>query len=140
MTRTLLRPALFVAFVGVLLPAAAFGAHPIKSASYAGETQDGSTVHFRVAASGKRVRALDVPIPFSCQHGGIAPLKPGSAKVTNAGTFTAKLTVRALDGENSGTVTVTGKFQANATESGMISSQLTALRDCNATYSYSTSS
>lgn len=126
--------------IGVWLGATALAiaAKPVKSATYTGTTNHESPVSFKVSANGKRVTGLHVPLPASCQYGGIAALKPGTARITSKGTFKATLTIRALDGQKSGKVFVAGTFHRKRRESGTITSVFTAFRDCNASYPYST--
>jgi hypothetical protein len=126
--------------VGLVTTSLAWAAQPVKSGHYHGKSRYNSVVSFRVSASGHRISKLVVPIPVGCQAGGIADLKPASARVTGAGTFKTRLAIRALDGQHLGTVTVTGRFESHGREKGKISSRFThgLTSNCDATFPYTT--
>lgn len=131
--------------------AAALAAHPLKGKTYTGtinQVFNGQVVNeypfsFSVSKTGSKVMKFTVPtsVPIYCEGGGFGGASGGSATVTKAGTFKAKVPIIFTPThEHQGFVTITGKFGKKGTESGSVSTEFAKgnLKSCNGTSRYTT--
>ncbi len=116
---------------------AASAANPVKGATYAGNWKAGR-IQFRVSANGKSVNsfAFRGKVPATSRSGALTSspsiVDSKSAKVTN-GSFTVTLRLEGMI-SFSGTITVTGTFQAHRRAVGTLTTHFVHyLRDQNAT-------
>jgi hypothetical protein len=135
----------------LIICAAAIAAQPLKGRTYAGtinQVFNGKVVNefpfsFGVSANGKKVKKfnLGASVPIYCEGGGFGGASGGSATVTKAGTFKAKLPIIFTPThEHQGFVTITGKFGAKGTESGSLSTEFAnaKIKSCDGTSRYRT--
>ncbi len=130
--------------------AAAIAAQPLKGKTYAGTINqlfNGKVVNefpfsFSVSANGKKVKRFSLAsVPIYCEGGGFGGVSGGSATVTKAGTFKAKLPiVFTPTHEHQGFVTITGKFGKSGTESGSLSTEFAkaSVKSCDGSSRYAT--
>jgi hypothetical protein len=138
-----------LALLGLTICAAALAAHPVKGKTYSGtinQAFNGKVVNqfpisFSVSTTGTKVMKFTLPsnVPIYCEGGGFGGASGGSATVSKAGTFKAKLPIIFTPThEHQGFVTITGKFKAKGAESGSISTEFTKVKSCDGTSQYTT--
>jgi hypothetical protein len=104
----------------------ALAAKPVKSATYTGTIQRDVTfpISFKVSKNGKKASSFKLAdsFPVYCQGGGFPHIgNSGSGRITNRGTFTAKLPLLALQTNKAdGSVIVSGKFARGGAVSGQV--------------------
>lgn len=136
----------------VAIPALSNAAPPKKGKTYVGEIKRvyggkvayTDEISFKVSASGKQVHDFSLPngYPVYCEGGGFGEAQDATAKITPAGTFTAKLPLYfAPSHQHQGYLMVTGKFGKGGRESGKLTTNFTLGnfdQSCNGTSKYST--
>jgi hypothetical protein len=137
-----------VLICAVAVPALSVAAAPKKGETYAGEIKEVSRgkvvntdeISFQVSANGKRVHDFSLPndYPVYCEGGGFGEAEDATAKITPAGTFTAKLPLYfAPSHQHQGFLKITGKFGKKGRESGKVITEFTKSTTCNGTSKYS---
>lgn len=111
--------------VGALSGAVALATAPSKGWTYATQSTAKVLVAFKVSANGEKVTNLSAGDALKCNGsaGGFPSAKPGSTKITKAGTFklVLKLYPPGPAGQkSSGTDTVTGKFVTGGKATGTV--------------------
>ena len=139
-----------LALLSLSICAVAIAAAPLKGKTYAGtinQELNGKVVNelpfsFSVSANGKKVKRFSLgSVPIYCEGGGFGGVSGGSATVSKAGNFKAKLPIIfAPTHEHQGFVTITGKFGKNGTESGSLSTEFTkaSVKSCDGSSRYTT--
>ena len=131
----------------VLLPVWSIAASPKKGKTYSGliRRTAGATstfpISFEVSKNGRKVHDFSLPsgYPVYCEGGGFGEAQDATAKISNKGTFTAKLPLYfAPSHEHQGFVKITGKFAKKGHESGKVITEFTKAKSCNGTSNYST--
>jgi hypothetical protein len=130
------------------IPALSVAARPKRGKTYSGvitRVVAGSRfpfpISFEVSRNGKNVHDFSFPssYPVYCEGGGFGEAQDTTAKISNKGTFTAKLPLYfAPAHEHQGFVKVTGKFTKKGHESGKVITRFKKATACNGTSNYKT--
>ncbi len=131
---------------GLLLTAAfAFAAKPAKGKTYSGVIRVNATVRdpisFKVSSSGAKVIKFSFPsgYPIYCQGGGFGIPQTSSARISNRGTFKAKLPIVFTPTHTrQGFLKVSGRFRSHKREKGRVVTDFTHSPSCNGTSKYAT--
>ena len=129
-----------VAGVATVAVAVALAASPLSDASYSGHLKlgSGTTVSFKVSASGKEVTGVKVlpDIPNRCGSGGTPPPQVSKPATIVNGKFAAVVEEKLSNGAVSGTATVTGKFLPGGREKGVVENPLPGAKECAGNFAY----
>jgi hypothetical protein len=132
----------------LVVTAVALAAHVIKGATYRGRIASSNPavvepISFKVTANGKRVHDFTITaLPIGCQGGAFGNPQPGSAAITEHGTFKATLKLYfAPAHRTTGKLVVTGTFLAHGKEKGKLSTVFAShgfSKSCDKSVRYST--